>query len=100
MPKTAVLMLLACLASTGCKPVVKTDASIRRIASTWPPYQPPALSEGLETRQPSRLGRHVRPSVRPVLDRPTPAVKPYRDWDLEETALDALRELASPQFPN
>lgn len=97
---SAVCLLLACLVSIiGCKPVVETDASIKRIAGTWPPYRAPSVAGEFETPRWSRLQNRARPPVRPVIDRPFPTIKPYRDWDLEETALDSLARIGEPAVP-
>lgn len=45
------------------------------------------------------MTRRERKPLKPVLDARIPVVKPYQDWNLEETAMDALARIGQPAVP-
>ena len=101
------LILLLLLLAPGCDRTLvdseRQDDRIRQMAAEWPayraPYVPDAMVEaGQNVADQIRSINRPAPGTRPTVDRMN-VVKPYYEWNLEETAIDALGRIGPPSVP-
>lgn len=92
---------------TGCQRAIRgesEDERIRQLASSWPPYRTPYVPDSaIEAGQnvADQLRSINRPGTNPPqIDKSINVVKPFYEWDLQETAIDSLGRIGAAAVPH
>lgn len=104
------LWALIALNLTGCDSssigiAEREDARIRKLEASWPsyraPYVPDAMIEAGQdvVDQIRSINRPRVPRSAGEADDAINVVKPYYEWDIRETAIDALGRIGEPAVP-
>ncbi|MEM8677858.1 MAG: HEAT repeat domain-containing protein [Planctomycetota bacterium] len=99
-------LALTLVCASGCDQALDTkreDTRVRDMAASWPPYRAPYVPDAMiEAGQnvADQLRSINRPSTgsRPEVDS-VGMIRPYTDWDMEQTVRDSLRRIGAPAVP-
>jgi HEAT repeat protein len=89
----------------GCNPRLDNDSDVQALEASWPAYRAPTLDASAKLNiWPGGAADVSSPSGQqrgrlPELDRAMPVIRSYREWSLEETAVDSLARIGRPAVP-